>query len=74
MVLGFKAAGVHVLFYNLRKPVIRCLRATCARQDVSLCRSDLEVYALIDAAYGDSHPAPVAAATRTWMSRSYAQC
>lgn len=80
MVLGFRGAGVHVIFYNLRKPVLRSLRGTCAREDIVYCRSELEVYAHISSSYGDSdrmallNAAAAARSARGWLSRSYAEC
>lgn len=80
MVMGFKNAGIQVIFYNLRKPVLRSLRGTCAREEVICCRSELEVYAHIETSYGESgrsallNPAAAAHATRGWMSHSYAEC
>ena len=68
------------MFYNLRKPVLRSLRGACHREDVIFCRSELEVYAHIDACYSaDSRPflmdsAAVRRGSRGWISQSYGEC
>ena len=76
MVLSFKEAGVEVLFYNLRKPVLRSLRATCGREQVTCCRSELEVYAHIETTYGVARSLPLNPShrSRSYLFHSYAEC
>lgn len=66
MVLGLKAQGMTVMFYNLRKPVHRSLRGTAVRADAIFCRSDMEVYAHMEQIY--------AVSTATSRSASSAGC
>ena len=51
MVQGLKMKGITVMFYNLRKPVLRSLRGTSCREDAVFCRSQLEAYAHMESVY-----------------------
>lgn len=46
---SLKSRGIQVIFYNLRKPVLRSLRGSCTKSEIVHCRSQMEVYAHIDA-------------------------